>query len=407
MKNIKNIIQIPDNQLLNITRFTGEIDRFACVCHLFKIIQDKNNEYYKNITQNCNIFGKLQKILESNNEYYLKMFWTTLESYELYHENHTIEILDEKLLEMVVKYKSVEEIIRTDHFRSDFETQCKFIRLIGKYKSLDDIKALIKNDCFIMKTIDYPFFATPSTNVHYTWQYNLAIGLYESGKYDKMDYLYSNLSLNDFLSLNDLKTFPYSGFNADGSMIRSRYIKALCNWTTFQNFKHIKLNGTIIVEGNEITIPRLFRHSLNYIQIAKGLCSSKNDDTRLLKIINKKGSLSYVSLLHITIFHQNTNIMNWLTEETVKEIEYINVEIAEIKAYNANNVDTSSTMQNHLDDFLEIGKYILLAYGFATLYPEVQDFLIEKFSKNHHLLFEEEDYLKSTKKFKQIYDENI
>jgi hypothetical protein len=64
-------------------------------------------------------------------------------------------------------------------------------------------------------------------------------------------------------------------------------------------------------------------------------------------------------------------------------------------------------MQNHLDDFLEIGKYILLAYGFATLYPEVQDFLIEKFSKNHHLLFEEEDYLKSTKKFKQIYDEHI
>jgi len=401
MKNIKNIIQIPDNQLLNITRFTGEIDRFACICRLFKIIQEKNNEYYKNITQNCNIFGKLQKILESNNEYYLKMFWSRLESYELYHEIHATELLDEKLLKMIVKYRSVEEIIRTDHFRSDFETQCKFIRLIGKYKSLDDIKELIKTDCFIMKTIDYPFFATPSTDKHYTWQYNLAIGLYESDKYDKMDYLYSNLSLTDS------KIFPYSGSSSAHSVIHSGYIKSLCNWTTFENFQHIKLNGTIIVEGNEIIIPRLFGHKLNYIQIAKGLCSSNCDDTRLLKIINKKGSLSYVSLLHITIFHQNTNIMNWLIEETVKEIEYINVEIAEIKAYNANNVDTSSTMQNYLDDFLEIGKYLLLAYGFATPYPEVQDFLIEKFSKNHHLLFEEEDYLKSTKKFKQIYDEHI
>ena len=407
MKNIKNIIQIPDNLLLYLTRFTGQMDRFACICSLFKIIQEKNNEYYKNITQNCNIFGKLQKILESNNEYYLKMFWSRLESYELYHEIHATELLDERLLEMIVKYKSVGEIIRMDHFRSDFETQCKFIKLIGKYKNLDDIKVLVRTDCFIIKIIDLIIrFNTPSTEKHYTWQYNLAIGLYESGKYDKMDYLYSNLSLNDS------KTFPYSGLFSDGSVIHSGYIKSLCNWTTFENFQYIKLNGTIIVEGNEIIIPRLFGHKLNYIQIAKGLCSSNCDDTRLLEIINKKGSLSYVSLLYITVFYQNTNIMNYLIEEILNEIEEINVEIAEIKAYqHPNNVDIGSTFcrqkQNYLDEFLEIGKYILLAYGFATPYPKVQDFLIEKFSKNHHLLFEEEDYLKSTKKFKQIYDEHI
>tara|TARA_B100000780_G_scaffold279105_1_gene255613 strand:- start:4497 stop:5837 length:1341 start_codon:yes stop_codon:yes gene_type:complete len=47
MSNIKNIIQIPDNLLLNIIRFTGQTYRFACTCSLFKRIKDKKRKISK------------------------------------------------------------------------------------------------------------------------------------------------------------------------------------------------------------------------------------------------------------------------------------------------------------------------------------------------------------------------
>jgi len=397
MNNIKNIVQIPDNLLLSMMRFTGEIDRFACTCKSFKRIKEKNKEHYLNITLNCNIFGKLQKILESDNELYLKMFWNTLSLYQIF-QSQTIglSLLNDNLLSMIVKFKSVSQLIRINYMWSDFKIQCTIIKLIGKYKDLNDIKIFVKTNYFIVKSLNISNGAGNIYWKHYTWQCNLAIGLYESGKYDKIDYLYSNLSFDE------QKLFPYYGFNPDGSGIHNRYIKALCKWVTFENFKHIKNNGKIIVEGNEIIIPK-FKCTLDYIRLAKGLCGSENDDTRILKLIDKKSPLPYSSLLHISVFYQNINIINWLVRKIVKEIKYIKNYVMQIKAYNTNNIDTGSAMQNYLDDFIEIGEDVLLAYGCAIQYPNIRQYLMNKFNKYHHLLFEEETLLQSTNKFEQIY----
>tara|TARA_B100000780_G_scaffold276552_1_gene245356 strand:- start:12648 stop:13829 length:1182 start_codon:yes stop_codon:yes gene_type:complete len=383
MKTIKNIEQLPVVVMLNIMKLTGEITRFASINKSFKIAEIENNYYYLNITRNGNIFDKLKNILKSSNHSFLKRFWISLDSYDLF-KNQMIGygMVHTQLLTMIVKAYTIPTIINFDYFWNDFDYQNDLLQLIGIHKSLAEIKMILHMDVFIKNKQSYK-----TTFTHYTWQYNLAIGIFKSNDYEKIAFFRNNSSFYE------QKIFPYYGFDSHDMGIQTEYISSMCKWITYENYNHYIKYSEIRIHNKVIKIKK-FTTFLNFLKIAEGICSSSDGDLNLLKMIDNKGCLSYSHLLHIAVFYQNIEVIKWLIKKTLDDIKNINISIKEMQQFELNGMNVDRHMTYHLNDRQSIVDDISIAYSIAVQYPYTQKYFKETINNDYFISDTSEIYKK-------------
>ena len=193
----------------------------------------------------------------------------------------------------------------------------------------------------------------------------------------------------------------------------------MSKWITFEDYSSLIFLHTdysnshvkIKIKGKYIILPTFnFDPNINYIILAQGIAASMHDDVRFLNKLNHHINISYSSLIHIAINHQNTNIMEWLISRTKEELDLLESEKDEIITAISIAPVNSTTHLLILDQINEtfdlIWKDIVRAYKTSSKYPDKQDKLRDEFSIYFPNKFKSKKFIRLTAEVKQLYERN-
>ena len=131
----------------------------------------------------------------------------------------------ELLLTDIVKNRTVQQITNYDYLWNDFRIQSVLVKMIGKYRSLEEIKYLTgcsfieerlthrdssrlhnkMKDNSLFDEGKYMIYCNDNLNRayivqnHFTWESNLGLGLLESGNGSKLKYFFDNINTNPII----------------------------------------------------------------------------------------------------------------------------------------------------------------------------------------------------------------